>query len=515
MDYIAKSVNPPDENGALSARKFSVSPYFRVFLLFFLFFLYIFYPVMSFSNGCFFAFLNLFFAVYLLIELKVLWRFKKEFFLINPVVSASLFTFFLSFCLTNIIFLLPEDMLGLTGLTPEIFIWMNKLMLLVLTGCVAMWTGYYSRAGREFADFVKTRPFMKKYVRKTPVLNMKTIYALVFISLFFRLWAIKLGIYGYSSTYDQLSAEGAYTMYFNMAGTLGTIALVAVAVKAFSSDPVLFRDKIILTLIVIYEVAFGFLSGFKTQVAMPFIIVGLVYYARKNIFPKKAFLLAVIALVAAYSIIEPFRRARYREAAFEGTDISSIAGTLATAYKNDYRVTAEKAPMALAIAARFNYTYIASLGIEYAEKNKLSENSPDFLGNLILSPLHAVVPRFIWRSKPVQEIGLWYTNEVRGFNTDRTSTGMSPFTYLNFAGGLTAVIAGFFILGVFQRGLFDGLLYFGSGGLIVFLGLFSTLVLVDSAFNAIFVNIFRYFPVLVAAQYVLFKSSKKAGGEAA
>ena len=56
---------------------------------------------------------------------------------------------------------------------------------------------------------------------------------------------------------------------------------------------------------------------------------------------------------------------------------------------------------------------------------------------------------------------------------------MSPFTYLNFPGGPLAVILGFLAVGIFN-GNYLMVLAFGSGGLIVFLGLLGNLAIVDT-----------------------------------
>ena len=105
-------------------------------------------------------------------------------------------------------------------------------------------------------------------------------------------------------------------------------------------------------------------------------------------------------------------------------------------------------------------------------------------------------------------LGLWYTNVVLGQNLI-SAAAMSPFTYLNFAGGPLAVILGFLLLGILQRGLFDGLRDYGGGGLIVLLGLLVTLGIVESAFNTIFINIIRLFPLLVVAQYFILQRPRK------
>ncbi|MHB8159796.1 MAG: hypothetical protein ACYDGS_04790 [Thermoleophilia bacterium] len=153
------------------------------------------------------------------------------------------------------------------------------------------------------------------------------------------------------------------------------------------------------------------------------------------------------------------------------------------------------------------------MGIEYAaNNNELPAGSPEFLGNIILAPAHALIPRLLWDSKSLQNIGLWYTNQVMGLDF-YSSTAMSPFTYLNFAGGPLAVIIGFLMVGIFQRGLFDGLRHFGGGGLIVLFGLLGTLVIIDSAFDTFFVNLIRFLPILVVAQYFLLRRPRQSCAE--
>jgi hypothetical protein len=94
-----------------------------------------------------------------------------------------------------------------------------------------------------------------------------------------------------------------------------------------------------------------------------------------------------------------------------------------------------------------------------------------------------------------------------------SSTAMGPVTYLNFAGGPLAVVIGFFVIGIIQRTLFDGLRSFGGGGLIVFFGLLRSLVLIDSAFNTIFTTIIRLIPLLMMAQYLLFYRTRSSIGK--
>ncbi len=446
---------------------------------------------------------------YLGVEIKNLWSREPELFWINPVVLASIFTFALAFGLTNVLFYMPEDVVALVGLEPVATPWMNHLMLLVLLGACAMWLGYSSGVGRDLGRTLQRSRVLGNLMSPSLHVSRGGLYTFVAVSLIGRLLTISLELYGYSSTYDQLIAAAGYSQYLAMAESLGKFALVGVAIQCFASPRAEFSGLLRLGLVLGYEVAFAFLSGFKSAVVMPIVVVGFVYYSQRNRFPRWLIPAVVAGVVAAYAVIEPFRAARNEDAGFAGTSIASIM----TAMPTFSSITAGegdgvgRASTGLSLLARHNLTYIASLGIEYAANNELPADSPQFLRDIILAPAHAFIPRVLWESKPLQNIGLWYTNEVMGYNF-YSSTGMSPFTYLNFAGGPLAVILGFLIVGIIQRALFDGLRHFGGGGLIMLFGLLGTLANIDSAFNTFFVGIFRLLPLLILVQKLLLQRTR-------
>lgn len=439
---------------------------------------------------------------HLYVEARTLRVRDPRLFWINPVVLASLFTFVLAFGVSNAIYFLREDVVALVGLHPIATPWMSQLMLLVVLGACAMWVGYGSSVGRNIGQRLQRSRLLRKYMKVAGRINMPALYVCLALSLLARLAAIRLGVYGYSSDYDELIAGANYRQYLSMAESLGKLALIAVATQRFASTRPSFSDRGLLWLVLGFEVAFGFLSGFKSAVVIPVIIVGIVYYAQRARFPRWLAPAVMLSVWAAYAIIEPFRLARNLDPGFVGTDLGSIVTTMVSASNVQVDDDVERASLGLSFLARSNLTYVASLGIEFAANNDLPAESPEFLSNIILAPAHALIPRVLWGSKPLENAGLWYTNQVMGYDF-YSSTAMSPFTYLNFAGGPFAVVVGFWFVGVLQRGLFDGFKQFGHGGLIVLFGLLGTLVKIDNAFNAFVIEIIRFLPILVITQHVL------------
>jgi hypothetical protein len=435
-------------------------------------------------------------TAYLVVEVLVLRAQGVELLWINPVVLATVLTFGLPYALTNLIFLDS----GIFPEAPELY-WTNKLMFLACLAASAMWAGYRSRTGRRLGQFLQRSRVLRGWLSPSAVVNSYAAVGFVLISLGGRLWMVHLGVYGYSSSIDRIYEMASYREYLSIMESLGRLALAALALQCFASSNSSVFQRAAVWLVVVYEVAFGLLSGFKSAAVMPFIIVGFVYYSRRSRFPIWLAPSIAASILAAYIVIEPFRTARYENSQFDGTSIASIADEMTF----DTAVVGSESYLpyvTLQVLSRMNLAYVGSFGIKHASETPRQKDAPRFLENILLSPAHALVPRLLWPSKPLQNVGAWYNREVLG-NDDYSSSGMGPLTYLNYAGGGLAVILGFLLVGVLQRGLFDGLRHHGTGGLFVFLGLLGTLGVISDTYNSFLVNVFRLLPMLIVAQYVL------------
>lgn len=425
---------------------------------------------------------------------------------LNPVVLASALTFGLPFALSNAVFLASSDTLGRLGFPEHPTKWMARLMFLVMLAATSMWLGYRSGLGRGLGTLLARSRLLRRWVVPEAVVNPFAVGIVILVSLVARLWKIQLGVFGYGGSAERLGAGAEYLEYLSMADSMGRLALAAIALQCFSNPRASPVQRYALWGLTAYEAAFGILAGFKIAIVVPFIVVGVVYYSQKGRFPNWFAPTVASAIILAFAVVEPFRVARNANAQFDGTSLSSIvdAQTLDLTAATGVAAIGETAILFL---ARANFTYAGSLGIEHVSRGPVREDAPPFLESLVLAPVHALVPRLLWPTKPMQNIGGWYNREVQGNETE-SSTGMSPITYLNYAGGLVAVILGFLAVGILQRGIGSGLRTYGIGGLLMLLGLLGQLSEIDSAFNTFFVGILRLFPMLLVAQYFLLTKTK-------
>jgi hypothetical protein len=441
---------------------------------------------------------------------REVWRLRllhPDRWLLNPIVLSSLMTFMMGYGITNIIFFMPENQLTLLGLVPKVTPAMVKLMGLVLLGAVAMWLGYWSPIAESLSRPRMIEKFQSHFLPKTNSLKPFALPALVSIAVGARLLQIKLGIFGYSSSYDRLIEMGAITQYLSLAAGLGKLALVLATFKYYSFERRKGTERWFYSILAI-ELIFGFLSGFKSAVVIPFIILSLCQYLRTGKYSRYWIILGMASILAAYIVIEPFRAARTEDTRFSGTSITSIAGTMISAPTNSVEKAVESAPLLMSIASRFNLSYIGSFAISFSDGNtSLPKGSPAFLADIFLAPLHAWIPRLIWDSKPLGNLGLWYNQVVMGMD-NFSSTAMGPFAYLYFSGGFFAVFIGFLFIGTVQRILFFILTpRTSSAGGVIFLTILSTLSIIDSSFSGIIITLCRELPLAILLQFVIFRSN--------
>jgi len=300
---------------------------------------------------------------------------------------------------------------------------------------------------------------------------------------------------------------GGITQYLSLTEGLGKLALAVVALRYFSPTERSLHVVLWFWGLLGYEIIFGFLSGFKSQVATPIIITGVCMYMRRGRLPWRWVILVPVALSAAYAVIEPFRAARYQDKSFEGSSLASIAKTMKQGYMGSGASgSADESSTPLLILARSNLLQIGSLGIEYADNQPVPENAPNFLLDIFLAPVYAVLPRGLFDFKPLSNLGSWYRIEVMKILWGNTSIAMGPFTYLYFAGGALAVALGFFFIGITQRAVTDVFLISPkAGAAIPLLILLPGLVVIDSSFYSIIINLVRFLPAALLLQYFIYR----------
>jgi hypothetical protein len=377
-------------------------------------------------------------------------------------------------------------------------------MTLIIIAAIVMWWGYNSKSGDRLYNFLMKKTIaLSKYFRKELKPNMPFIYTLIIVSVFARLYAIDVGVYGYAQSPKTLSENIAIALIINSAGQLINFSLILIAIKFFR-EGFNFNYRVTLLLIVLIELYFGLISGMKSAVIFPVAILFICYYFVNKKFHKGFIVASVILVIAAYTIIEPFRIIRMQDANFQSSP-GYIASSMMDAYSLNQtrKIVYGDEDIFTSFVQRNNYLLAAAKAVDFADNSRLDTQSPDFLEKIYTVPLQAFIPRIFWRSKPIEDFGKWFSVVVWG-GTPTTSVAMTPIGFLYFAGGIVAVLIGFFVFGIMQKVLWN--FYLGGGGqVLVYFGFLSSVILIDSSINGTMVNWIRNFPIFIILQTFLLK----------
>lgn len=470
--------------------------------------IYAFYSAQWISGRLTFIGLTLVLISYLWLEIRKVKRLEPKAWLINPVVLASCLTFMLIYGFSNFIFFFPVDDLALLGLAPEVTPAMVKLLAIVIAAAFALWSGYWSSDAMRWCQRGNFYSFKSRFFPISQQYRSLTLPSLLLIATITRLLQVRLGVYGYNSTYERLLELGSITQYLAYGSAMGKLALVLVSLQFFAAKYHSRKVSLYFYLTISLEIFWGLLSGFKSGVVLPFVIVIMIKYLMQGVFSLRWLFYFLFGLVVAYAVIEPFRFAKNNDPSFDTTSIVSIASALSS--REAVKAAEDSVPFVVAFLSRQNLTLIGSYGLDYLERFPNGRSGdPDILSEILLAPIYAWIPRILWDGKPLGDIGLWYTQAV--LEKDHfSSTGMGMVTYLYMAGGLLLIFSAYFFTGFLLKLLCDFLSPKNFlPGAVVFVAGVLPIAINNDTFSGTLTSLFRELPLLIVLQFLIFKRGNR------
>lgn len=441
-----------------------------------------------------------------LFEFRIERRLSPRLWLLNPAMLATLLTFVLSYGVTNLLFLLPVYSSFVISRNIEFHATMATSQYYAVLALAAMWLGYRMRLSQKIgralgASFPVSRGTS---VKRSAIIGMMV------IAIAARSYQLSIGVYGYVASAENLASNASVSQYLAMASRFGLLALALAALQTYRPGGQ-HMDKLMMMVLLVVEVAFGFLSGFKGAVLTPIIVVILCHYMAGRGISRSHVLAGVVLLSLAYAVIEPFRQSYNAQGRGGASDFASVATMLVASDSVSERDPVTAAGLFQQVALRMNLSNIGAYGIDYADDpDRHSPDDPRFLNNILLSPAMAFVPRAVWPSKPLADSGRWYTQQVLGKQIN-SSTAMGPVSFLYMAGGVTAIVVFFLIIGMMQRALFVWFNPFASfGGAMIYLVVVGNLAFIDSAIDSLFVTMIREVPLILILSHLIISRGNRA-----
>ncbi|MFM7022535.1 MAG: hypothetical protein ACKOXB_06115 [Flavobacteriales bacterium] len=302
-----------------------------------------------------------------------------------------------------------------------------------------LWIGFYL-----IPDFKVT--FFKKGQKIVGVSNALT-YGFVAISLMAFFIGIRLGVYGYVREKDAHD----YSTYLKFAVNLGLLAIVFLTVYNYE-DPV--KKRLIYILLVVYFfVGLGF--GSKTTAVAPMILVCIALYMTKRKIKKQFVLVIALGIFVSYLVIEPFRK--YYTLVGDQYNVKDITEYVQL-YRDAFSIAEDvkgedvESQFLLDFLQRQSYVAPMSMTIYFADtKNYYVE---DEWKHIALSPLYAIVPRFMWSSKPLANFGHWASYHIYE-SSEENSIGITPQGYAYLSARMTGILLFFLLFGLMQKLMFN------------------------------------------------------------
>lgn len=438
-------------------------------------------------------------------------RRPRVWFLSYPTLT-SVVSFALPFALTNVVFWTPfRDYYFRRGVSFEL---LNKVVALALVAALCLWIGYRASLGKKMAQSLR-RLLSRWEVIKVSFRPMYiVVVTIVVITTVIRYVMVQNGMYGMMKL---RKPPAQLAMYLNWMRGLGQVCLLVITIDYFSEQGPKSGKGTILVLVLMNELLWAFLTGFKARAVFPIAVLGVGYAVVRGRIPKGAIVAFIAALFVTYSILEPFRQA-IGDNAFNRRSVGSAVTMLSKIALGKSRYGASEQSRStrvttwMRIIDRTNQTGMGAIAVWFEdEKNARPEveAAGPRIETILTSPLRAVIPRFLWPDKPtVRTLGEWFRiHGVGGPVDSKTAIGMSIVGYLYIAGGIGAIVVCFLVLGLMQRVVLDAFLPLGGGGFLVYAGLMSIFIKLPSSFDPIIINLIRLVPILIFVQYFMFKSN--------
>jgi hypothetical protein len=387
------------------------------------------------------------FLIYLciLIAVCLYLKYNNTIIILNPL-FATLIAFGFSFYLPSITDKFTSTD-GFMTYTKE-----NIVKTIILASCslISLISGFL------IYEFIFKERFNNFIIKRTKIktsnsLNIFNFYFILILLTGLRVYSIVNGTYGYSANQDMIENAPIYANIINTFAGFGDSLFILVTIVFISKIHIKFSLNFIFYFLFIIQITFGILSGFKGGIIFPFFNYLIIFYLIKGKINYKFIILLFFGLVFSFFLIEPYRQLKKVNPDFKITSISfseyqdmynnfDIRGF----FNNDENII-------IKYIFRKNLLQTSAAGINYYENHNeiLDKDSPEFLSKIFLSPFLTFIPRFLWKTKPINLDGLWYSNEVLSIPY-YTFSPPGKIIYLYFAGGLVLLISGFIFIGIFH-----------------------------------------------------------------
>jgi len=325
---------------------------------------------------------------------------------------------------------------------PETFITSDFISVLSV---IFIFIGYNAFSFRLINTKTRTVKLPKKR-RTAKFPSKRRAYILSMVPILSVIYGLSTGTYGFLG---DASSEGSFIQIIKTGSELGSFIIIYL-VYYFYDRPI---EKKIVYMFLAFFFILGLAYGHKSTAVIVVLNFLIVLYFKERKIDKSVSLILIGAIFLAYAIIQPLRIYAESSASLKGTSlsISDLYNIFNEALNTNSSYSTDDASFIFtSFMVRSNYMEPLSMAIENKKSSFTETHVKGGWGHIALSPIYAVVPRFIWKNKPIADIGRHFSYEIYG-STFLNSIGFTPQGYFYLLNGFFGVVFGFLLIGSFMR----------------------------------------------------------------
>lgn len=440
-----------------------------------------------------FVTLNIVFSAYII--LLLVRKLRRGMSILNPIFIASIFMFLLPYGFPILFSFFGDGI----RYNPS-YISLSQGMLYANVGFFSLWFTFNSTLFSPILSYLKK--YSKLFVKDLKV-NKFYIYIILLLSIVFNIKSIYSGNYGVLSTIyaDEMSIGLMDQVEFFISTALkGVVFLLAWQYFKYNLDRKLFFISFILLLF------FQILAGYKGAVVITFIILFIANYLVKKKINCKLGVVCFIALIIAYGLVNPYREYLVYMGERPSSFSSIIDCILNGVILQSQIVVNEDVSVVEEIMSRFTTLPELAAFIEYKDKYGLVvPRDPDFLYLCYTIPAQLLIPRFVWLSKPVNDLGVWWVSNTVVGNMSNSSSAFGPVGFLYLTFGTLAIIIGFIIISFMLKVCESLILSSKDGAILTGIVLLSSIYTNEAGFNTYVIGGIRFLIIGIVFQAIILR----------
>ncbi len=385
--------------------------------------------------------------------------------------------------------------------------WLARALFFLLLGVGTFWVGYYGRLGLALHRLT-VHP-AREWLRSHAVIRRDVVIGLYIIGVLARILMLRQGLYGYLKDPESIATVPYAELLVRLDAFCG-YSLILAWLDWYSNPQAPSRRLLALTLLG-SEMFWGFFSGMKMNVVLPLLFVAMIYTYKRGRLLVRHVGTAVLLVILIYPVNTLYRRMVTSGELDIRTPMDMVFSSPVLVdelllqfddpslyWESGYQAALQRVSVIQSYALLLKY---------------LDQTGAYWHGRYVwMIPALILVPRAVWPTKPLSNLGYWFAVNVWGQDPHlRSSVAITYPGDLHLQFGLPSLLLGMFLTGIAFRWLYER---YGrpctNYSLFFYLPLFYQLVAHESDLTLKATSVVRTFLILFATSWLVFRFPRRA-----